>query len=458
MKEVLRLLDENNNKSVEPQSQTTSNSNGCCSNEDTPNNATHSKEELDKLLNKVNNNFDNSNLNYGWSHKEMIKYKCEKYDPNLYHDYSKPVPIPGLVINGNGNKTRINLNKLFNALKNERYPITIDSVKKEKITIETEINSIDDLLKLVKDYPLDDTKEYNINLSALHRISPYLERLNKMIGMKDLKENILDQILYFIQDLHKCTNNSSQGDFMHTVIYGPPGTGKTEVARIIGKIFSKLDILKKGTFKKVTRTDLVAGYLGQTATKTNDVIKECLGGVLFIDEAYALGNSEKRDSFSKECIDTLCEALSNHKDNLMVIIAGYESELKECFFAYNQGLESRFNWRFKTGEYSGKELYDIFVKKVDTAGWTIDENETIDAKWFENKKVYFKYFGRDIETIFSKAKIAHSRRIFGKSEDNKKKLCKKDLEKGFDNFLKIDDVKNRKEEADHSKRLSMLYL
>ena len=109
--------------------------------------------------------------------------------------------------------------------------------------------------------------------------------------------------------------------------------------------------MEKGTFKKVTRSDLVAGYLGQTAIKTTDVIKECLGGVLFIDEAYALGNPEKRDIFSKECIDTICEALSNYKDNLMVIIAGYETDLNECFFNYNQGLNSRFTWRFKTDDY-----------------------------------------------------------------------------------------------------------
>ena len=116
--------------------------------------------------------------------------------------------------------------------------------------------------------------------------------------------------------------------------------------KIIGKIFSKLGILSKKYFKKVTRADLIAGYLGQTAIKTRDVINEAKGGVLFIDEAYALGNPEKRDSFAKECIDTLCEGLSDNKDNLMVIIAGYEKELKDCFFSYNQGLDSRFNWRF----------------------------------------------------------------------------------------------------------------
>ena len=212
---------------------------------------------------------------------------------------------------------------------------------------------MDDLISLIEKYPINETIEYNINVESLHKIKSSLTDLNNMIGMKDLKDNIVDQILYYIQDLNK------KGDFMHTVIYGPPGTGKTEIAKIIGQIFSKLGILKKGTFRKVTRSDLIAGYLGQTAIKTNDVINDCLGGVLFIDEAYSLGNSEKKDSFSKECIDTLCEALSNHKDNFMVIIAGYENELKECFFNYNQGLDSRFTWRFKTDEYKGEELYNI---------------------------------------------------------------------------------------------------
>ena len=133
-----------------------------------------------------------------------------------------------------------------------------------------------------------------------------------------------------VQELHKNKNDSGvTGDFMHTVIYGPPGTGKTEIAKMMGKIYSKIGILNKGTFKKVTRSDLIAGYLGQTAMKTRDVIKEALGGVLFIDEAYALGNTDKKDIFSKECIDTLCEGLSDNKENLMVIIAGYETELND---------------------------------------------------------------------------------------------------------------------------------
>ena len=120
--------------------------------------------------------------------------------------------------------------------------------------------------------------------------------------MNNLKENIVDQIIYFIQKLHVHKNKNVNNEFMHTVIYGPPGTGKTETAKIMGSIFSNLGILKRKTFKKATRADLIAGYLGQTAIKTRDMIKECLGGVLFIDEAYALGNPEKRDSLPRNVL------------------------------------------------------------------------------------------------------------------------------------------------------------
>jgi SpoVK/Ycf46/Vps4 family AAA+-type ATPase len=243
---------------------------------------------------------------------------------------------------------------------------------------------------------------------------------------------------------------------MHTVIYGPPGTGKTEIAKIIGSIFANLGILTKGTFKKVTRSDLVAGFLGQTALKTKEIIKESLGGVLFIDEAYSLGNQEKRDSFSKECIDTLCEALSDHKDNLMVIIAGYETDLNECFFKYNQGLHSRFTWRFKIDEYSSLDLYNIFIKKINDGNWAIDgTNTNVNVKWFEKNKGLFKYYGRDIETLFAKTKIAHSRRVFCLDENVKRQLTIVDIDKGLEIYLK-NNIK--KEDDEHiQKSLSYMY-
>ena len=360
------------------------------------------------------------------------------------------------------------------------------SYKVNKVNINAEINSIGDLIQLCNDYKLAENVEYNIDMKSLHKINDDLVELNNMIGMKTLKENIVDQLLFYLQNLHvyKDASNGSKsanietGDFLHTVIYGSPGTGKTEVAKIIGRIYANLGVIKskpmslsdkkksssslssswsssRPKFKKVTRSDLIAGYLGQTALKTKDVIKDSLGGVLFIDEAYALGNIEKRDSFAKECIDTLCEALSDNKDSLMVIIAGYEKELNDCFFSYNEGLNSRFIWRFKVDNYEAKDLRDIFVKKARDFGWSV--HEELKVEWFEKNMKYFKYYGRDMETLFTKTKIAHSRRVFCKPEEMKKKIIMKDLENGFELFIKNDEVKNRVNDSE-LKVLQNMYL
>lgn len=340
----------------------------------------------------------------------------------------------------------------------EKEIVIIEPIVKNYINIDAEINNIGDILTLVDTYKLDRSIKYNINLRSLHNIKDPLIELNNMVGMKELKTNVVDQIIYFAQDLHKGSNF----DFMHTVIYGPPGTGKTEIAKIMGKIYSKMGILNKGTFKKVTRSDLVAGFLGQTAIKTRDVIKECIGGVLFIDEAYSLGNgtSENKDIFSKECIDTLCEALSEHKHEIMVIIAGYEKELQDCFFKSNQGLDSRFTWRFKTDNYNADDLYNIFVKKVKDIGWCIDTNgtENINVNWFKKNMAYFKFYGRDMETLLAKIKIAHGRRVFCKSDNEKKKINFADMENGLKMYLNNDNVKNRKNNENMKEIINSMYV
>jgi SpoVK/Ycf46/Vps4 family AAA+-type ATPase len=403
------------------------------------------KREIDKILENIHkifnlNNMSSSNFT-GQTNNDIASSFIEPNDPNVYVNYL--------------NK---NLNiKIYKALTPKQYPSPNKKEEepnvaiRETIDIDVEINNIADLLKLIDTYKADPAIKYNINMKALHSIKEPLEELNNMIGMKDLKNNVVDQILYFVQELHK--NKDLTGEFLHTVIYGPPGTGKTEIAKIMGKIYSKIGILSKGTFKKVTRSDLVAGYLGQTALKTRDVIKESLGGVLFIDEAYALGNPEKKDSFSKECIDTLCEALSDNKENLMVIIAGYEKELKECFFSFNQGLDSRFTWRFKMDDYTHEDMHKIFLKKVKDIGWEIDDSSNISSDWFKKNKDCFKFYGRDIETLLSKTKIAHSRRVFCRPESEKKKLIVKDLDKGFEIYLKNDEIKNKREEEEKKRYL-----
>jgi SpoVK/Ycf46/Vps4 family AAA+-type ATPase len=413
------------------------------------------KELIDKMIENLNVDFNENNLSSpnftGQTQKDVLMSNIKICNPNDYKVIKSKNQFESKCCRREKSQIKIKVPE----------PENIVEIK-EIIHIDTEINNISDILKLIETYKADPSIKYNINIQTLHNIKEPLEELNNMIGMTDLKNNIVDQILYFVQELHKDTQtldkNSNQkkdkeSDFMHSVIYGPPGTGKTEIAKIMGKIYSKIGVLSKGTFKKVTRSDLIAGYLGQTALKTRDAIKEAIGGVLFIDEAYALGNSEKRDSFAKECIDTLCEALSDHKDDLMVIIAGYEHELKDCFFAYNQGLDSRFTWRFKTDEYNYQDLYNIFIKKVKEIGWQIDENSGITCDWFKKNKDYFKFYGRDIETILAKTKIAHSRRVFCKPENEKRKIILKDLENGFTLYLKNEDVKNHKSDLETKKYL-----
>jgi len=169
----------------------------------------------------------------------------------------------------------------------------------------------------------------NLDSKRLWKILPDLIRLDAMIGMKELKTTLFYQIIYYLQNMHK----KGENEYLHTVITGPPGTGKTSVAEIIGNIYKNMGILStKGSFTIAKREDFIAPYLGQTAIKTRVLLESCSGGVLFIDEAYALGPGQKdKDSFSKEAIDTLNVFLSEHKNDFCCIIAGYEEDIQMLF-------------------------------------------------------------------------------------------------------------------------------
>ena len=312
------------------------------------------------------------------------------------------------------------------------------------------IESSRDLINLGKSFHCKKNLVYRgINLRLLCNIVEPLTELNNMVGLNDVKNKIVNHIMFFLRGYHTkercnncvdcsfdmpCTNNRS--DMLHTVITGPPGVGKTQVARIIGKIYCNMGILSKGTFTEVGREDLVAKYLGQTAIKTKLKIAECTGGVMFIDEVYALGEKTTRDSFAKECIDTLNRSLSNITD-LLCIVAGYEKDIDKCFFAFNPGLRRRFTFSYNIESYTASELYEIFCLKVKSDCWTLNlsSDDVMRLKrFFRDKYNYFPSFGGDMETLFLQCKISHSRNTCINNSANTRELSFNDIQDGFKNF------------------------
>ena len=284
----------------------------------------------------------------------------------------------------------------------------------------------------------------NINVEVLWNVLPELQKLDEMIGMEKLKESVFYQIIYYLQNL----NERSPNEYLHTVILGPPGCGKTTIAQIIGEIYKKMKILSpNGTFKVAKREDLVGEYLGQTAVKTKKLLMSCLGGVLFIDEAYALGPGQKdRDSYSKEAIDTMNAFLSDHKDKICCIIAGYEEEIKKCLFSVNPGLERRFQWVHRIDTYTDNDLARMCLKKIDEIKWETNVDINTFEKIIKDNKELFKNYGGDIENLVNKSKLCHAKRVFCLDEKFRFTLVNKDFDDAIEMMKKNKLVDNKEEE------------
>jgi hypothetical protein len=343
---------------------------------------------------------------------------------------------------------------------NQEYLTQFDFSKLEKYdvqNIDASINDINDLICLAEKYPIEkrgelklekvdglyeyDNKYYSINLEVLNKLVKPLTFLNKMIGLTPIKKQILDMILYYMQEFEKGTSN-----MLHTIIEGPPGVGKTEIGKILAEIYSALGIIPSNKFKLVKRTDLIGEYVGHTAHKTQKAIDEAEGGVLFIDEAYSLGGgSEKSDTFSKECLDVLNQNLSENKKKLIVIIAGYKDQLESSFFCYNPGLKRRFPFKYTIDGYSSTELKDIYHKKLSDINWSLDKDVTDKflCKFFSDNKEEFKNYGGDIENFILNSKFTHSKRVFNSHPYKRKILNKDDFESAFERFKK--NKKNRED-------------
>ena len=199
---------------------------------------------------------------------------------------------------------------------------------------------------------------------------------------------------------------------LHMVFSGNPGTGKTMIARLMARIYKSLGVLSQGQLVEVDRSGLVAGYVGQTAIKTQEVIEKAKGGVLFIDEAYALTNRGGTD-YGQEAVDTLLKAMEDNRDDLVVIVAGY-TELMQEFVHSNPGLESRFNRFMHFPDYTVEEMRDIFLMRCERSGYALEEAarqalEEILTK--ESRNVESFGNARGVRNLFEKAIAAQADRL-----------------------------------------------
>ena len=240
-----------------------------------------------------------------------------------------------------------------------------------------------------------------------------LNELNELIGLAGVKEEVSSLVnILKINKLRESRGFKVPQVSKHLVFLGNPGTGKTTVARLLSKIYKKLGVLEKGQLVEVDRSGLVAGYVGQTAIKTQEKIDEAMGGVLFIDEAYTLAKGE--NDFGQESIDTLLKAMEDQREDFVVIVAGY-SELMNRFLESNPGLKSRFNKSITFEDYSPNELLDIFELfcKLNDMRLSSDARDYLTqylSKLSNEKSENFAN-GREMRNLFEKAFTNQANRL-----------------------------------------------
>ena len=244
------------------------------------------------------------------------------------------------------------------------------------------------------------------------KIEDLLAELDSYVGMDAIKTEVRSLInMVQVYQLRREHDLPTTDMSLHMVFSGNPGTGKTTVARIMSRIYHSLDILSKGQLVEVDRSGLVAGYVGQTALKTQKVIEKAMGGVLFIDEAYAL-NGKSENDFGQEAIDTILKAMEDHRDDLVVIVAGY-TELMDRFIHSNPGLESRFNRFLMFEDYTPEQMVAIFKMQCKKGCYVLAQGTEELVRDFIAEESADDSFGnaRGVRNLFEHILVAQNNRL-----------------------------------------------
>lgn len=254
-----------------------------------------------------------------------------------------------------------------------------------------------------------------------------IAELNSLTGLTAVKEDVNALInLLKVQKMREQMGMKQTSVNKHLVFMGNPGTGKTTVARLLARIYKAIGVISKGHLVEVDRSGLVCGYIGQTATKTAEVIESALGGVLFIDEAYTLTNGKGQGDFGQEAIDTLLKGMEDNRDDLVVIVAGY-TELMEEFLDSNPGLRSRFNKFINFEDYTAEEEVEILINNCKKQEYMLSRDALEEARRFFTDRVANKPEGyanaRDVRNYLEKAISNQASRIVGLKDVDKNILA-----------------------------------